>query len=190
MSTRGTVAKRLALAATAASLAALLFAAGRWSGAPAPARAQVKAPAPASSWRSPSPTPALTTTLPPAVAPPTPEGPTAAVPEPSSAAPAAPPGELVARVTEQARTSLGVQHAYMSSRCWPADGLPGGRDRATLHFDLTFDRAGREIARGIGEERRAPAGPLARCLRQLPGTQLEVPPPGANVRVRLAVAFP
>jgi hypothetical protein len=82
------------------------------------------------------------------------------------------------------------QRADLTARCWPAGGLRGGRSRAELRLNLTFDASGREIARGIMENRRAPSGELTSCLRKLRGTGLRVPPPGTIVAVTLPVTFP
>jgi hypothetical protein len=57
-------------------------------------------------------------------------------------------------------------------------------------FNLTFDGSGREIARGIGEDRRARAPEVASCLRRLPLGTLRVPAPGTRVGVRVALALP
>jgi hypothetical protein len=76
------------------------------------------------------------------------------------------------------------------SRCWPRGGLGGGRREATVTYDLTFDPGGREIARGMLEDRRAPAGEFGRCLRQLENTSLAVSPPGSFVTLRVPVTYP
>jgi hypothetical protein len=75
-------------------------------------------------------------------------------------------------------------------RCPSATGAHGARAGTKLTFNVTFDARGREIARGIMQDRRAPAKELAACLRKLPPTRLQISPPGRNVGVRVAVAFP
>jgi hypothetical protein len=106
------------------------------------------------------------------------------VPDPAAIAQA-----VVARATEQARDQIESLRAQIVSRCWPAGGLPGGRSSATLSFNVAFDAQGREIARGISEQRRAPAGEFARCLRKMEAP-LSISPPGTNVGVSFAVTFP
>jgi hypothetical protein len=98
--------------------------------------------------------------------------------------------EVVARSTQEARAQLEVHREAILSSCWPASGLPGGRKSAKLTLNVTFDAQGREIARGIVDDRKAPAGPFARCLQNLPQTKLSIEPPGANVAISMAVAYP
>jgi hypothetical protein len=74
------------------------------------------------------------------------------------------------------------------SRCWPRGGVDG-RSSARLTFNVTFDAQGREIARGITEDRRAPGGAFARCVREH-GTALAIAPPGTNIGVSLSMAYP
>jgi hypothetical protein len=126
---------------------------------------------------------------------PTATSPAALAPAPAGLAPAAPLspaalGDLQGRVRDSARGELELQRPYIVSRCWPTKGLPGGRESARLVFSLTFDAQGREIARGVSEDRRAPAGAFGRCLRLLRGTELSVPAPGRNVGVAFAMSFP
>jgi hypothetical protein len=122
-----------------------------------------------------------------------PEAPTARSARPLPApvafarAPRAAP-ELVARVAEEARAKIEEQRDYIASSC--GNGGADGRPAAKLTFNITFDAQGREIARGISEDRRAPAGEFGRCLRKLQGITLAVAPPGSNVGVSIPVAFP
>jgi hypothetical protein len=121
----------------------------------------------------------------------------AAGPAPAAGAAAADVKEAVAAapdvkeaVAAEARARLESLRGYISSRCWPEGGLPGGQQQTTLRLDLTFDRDGREIARGIRQDRRAPAAAFTACLRRLPGTRLEVSAPGRSVGVLVAMQFP
>ena len=98
--------------------------------------------------------------------------------------------ELQARVAEEVKAQLETLRPYIASRCPPSAVLKGGQASATLTVNSTFDAQGREIARGISEDRRSPAAELARCLRQLEGIALSVSPPGSNVGISVAVAFP
>jgi hypothetical protein len=97
---------------------------------------------------------------------------------------------LMAKVTRETQVQLESVQPELLKRCWPDDGLPGGRSGTTLTFSVTYDANGREIARGISEDRRAPAGALAACLRRMPAGALHIPAPGANVGVRVPLAFP
>jgi hypothetical protein len=118
----------------------------------------------------------------------------AAAPRPAApalaAAPAAParraPPEVVARVAAEAGLALEQARPDFVARCAPRDGPSG----AKLTFNVTFDASGREIARGISEDRRLRAPALASCLRRLPIGSLRVSPPGANVGVRVSMNLP
>lgn len=109
----------------------------------------------------------------------------AAAPEPRARA----TPELMARVAAEAGQSLDAVRAELVARCVPPDraGELGG---ARFTFNVTFDASGREIARGIGEDRRFRAPEVASCLRRLPLGTLRVSAPGANVGVRLALKLP
>jgi hypothetical protein len=181
-----------ALIASLTALATLLaFAGGRWAAdaaAPAglqhPARTRPPPPAPDArqadtTWRAPAS----------AEAPPAP--PPAPAANPLELTPQGrPTPALVTRVTEEASRQLESARAELLARCVPATGLPGGRATARFTFNVTFDASGREIARGISEDRRAPAPEVAGCLRRLPLGTLRVTAPGANVGVRLAMNLP
>jgi hypothetical protein len=174
----------LALAVVAVGLV-LAFALGRWSsGAPPEAAAAGPAAvAPAASEPS-------SGRQPPAAVPPRPALAGAPVsshpPEPARAL----TPQTVARVVEDAKARLEDLRPYIVSRCWPSGGLAGGRTSARLTFDITFDAEGREIARGVSEDRRAPAGEFGRCLRSLEGTALSIRAPGSNVGVSLSINYP
>lgn len=90
---------------------------------------------------------------------------------------------LVARVTDDARRALEEARTGLLARCAPA----GHRARARLTFNVTFDASGREIARGIAEDRTARAPEVASCLRKLPLGSLRVAAPGTSVGVRVAL---
>jgi len=119
---------------------------------------------------------------------------------PAAAAPVAPaeaqarPGRpspaLVAQVTEAARLGLEAARGDLVARCLPAGRVAPGAPAVPFTFHVTFDASGREIARGIGEDRRARAPEVAGCLRRLPLGTLRVAPPGTNVGVRVALSLP
>lgn len=97
--------------------------------------------------------------------------------------------EVEARVHEEARAGLERLRQQVVERCWPRDGLPGGRRQTTVTYNVTFDPTGREIARGILDDRRSPAGAFGGCLRRLEGTSLSVSPTGSYVTLRLPVTY-
>ncbi len=75
-------------------------------------------------------------------------------------------------------------------KCWdPALKLEPNPAIAKYTFDVTFDAEGREIARGISDDRSAERRDVAICLRELPPS-MQIPPPGALVRVELPLTFP
>jgi hypothetical protein len=112
----------------------------------------------------------------------------------TSAAPSTPAAdprtELLTRVREEAKAQLETYRNEVVSQCWPAKGLPKGARTATLTVNVTFDAQGHEIARGISEDRRAPAGEFGRCVRNLNGITLGISPPGSNVAVSIPVSYP
>ena len=108
----------------------------------------------------------------------------AAAPRRDAPAPAAP--TVVQRVTEEARAQIEAARDRLGERCAPRS-LQDGRAPARLVLNLTFDREGREIARGVIQDRRTRSAQLAGCLRELP--RLEVTPPSVNVGVAIPVTF-
>lgn len=179
---------QLLVSALAVAATLIAFALGRWAGdrqvaarPPSAGHADPAAPdgAAAGSWA--------------------PVAPRAAAPSPAPAvapAPAAAPSEerraraeTVARATEELSRSLEAARAGLAERCVPEARRAGGPP-ARVTFNITFDAAGREIARGISDDRRAPAPEVARCLRKLPMGALRVSAPGASVGVRVAMTLP
>jgi hypothetical protein len=111
-----------------------------------------------------------------------------AVPPPAPAAPPPTLGatspELVQRVAEEASGQIENLRSRLGARCAPRGGGDSPASRAVM--TLTFDRHGREIARGVAQGRAAASAELGGCLRSLP--PLEVSPPGANVGVTIRVS--
>lgn len=134
--------------------------------------------------------------------------PSARAGEPSQAAtpafaPAAAPSDLpplgqssmaVQAATQKAaletRTQLEAAKRDLVDRCWPAKGLPGGRTHTRVTFSVAYDAYGREVGRGISEDRRSPTGDLRKCLARLPMGTLRVSPPGSSVGVKVALNLP
>jgi hypothetical protein len=177
----------------AGALVLLAYAVGRWGAEPTtpPAVLQQEARAPYAD--TPSPVAPL---APPATAPrpvpsqPAPVAQTIAPAPPPPAPSTGPSPAVVARATEEAKANIETLRQQIVSQCWPAGGLKGGRTSAKLVFDVTFDAQGREIARGLRMDRRAPAGEFARCLSSMQGTSLSISPPGTTVRTGFEVTFP
>jgi hypothetical protein len=166
--------------------AAAIFAVGRWTAEDAsPPDTRRASPTPAArvasraAWAAPPPAAAPAAAI-------------AAAESPAAAAERRPQtkAEVVTRAAADTRYELEKLRADMLSRCWPAAGLTNGQETVRLTFHVAFDAQGREIARGISEDRRAPAGPLARCLRALPAGTLKIPPPGTRLGVKVPIVFP
>lgn len=172
--------KKLLIAVPLAAAAlALAFALGQWTADP---------PAPAPQQE----VPVARAEPPPPLVPPMPRPPPPAaqaarvfepVPPPPPPAPSSPTPEIVARVISDATVKLEDQRPQILARCPPGSG------GAQVTFNVTFDAQGREIARGISENRRARAGAFAKCLRDMDGMPLSIPPPGTNVAVSIPVSF-
>jgi hypothetical protein len=99
------------------------------------------------------------------------------------------PSEVEARVHHEVRAAIERLRPQVVARCWPSDGLPGGRRETTVTYDVTFDPAGREVARGVLAEGEAPAA-FGECLRRLETTSLSVSPTGNYVSLRFPVTYP
>jgi hypothetical protein len=94
------------------------------------------------------------------------------------------------RAAVETRQQLEAAKRDLVDRCWPAKGLPGGRTSARVTFSVAYDAYGREVGRGISDDRRAPSGELGRCLSRLPLGSLRVSPPGSSVGVKVALNLP
>jgi hypothetical protein len=176
-----------AAAAAAVAAVALAFGAGRWS-APS-SETSVPPPEPVLMKRTPEPLAVSAPAPAPAPAPIAATAPiTAPVPAPSAPHPPGLTPEVANRVNQEAKAQVEAQRERIVSRCWPRGA--SGRPRASVTYNLTFDAKGREIARGIAEDRRAPASEFAQCLRRLDRTAVAIAPPGTNVGLSFAVSYP
>jgi hypothetical protein len=167
----------------------LVFLVGRWTAdppPPAPAQQPVAEPAAPPRFEVEAPRAVRAAPVRPEQAPPV------SAPPPERPAPPAAPvtPELAQRVKAETVAQLELLRPEIVALCWPSGGLSRGRTSATVTFNITFDAQGREIARGITEDRRAPAGEFARCLRELPGMGLTIAAPGTNVGVAIPVSYP
>jgi hypothetical protein len=186
----------LAIAAAAALALALAFGAGRWTGSPPPA-ATAPAAAPSAADRPAPPDPPAPSAAPVARAGPRSGDPAAPADGVAPAQADAPPAQrtpvapdVLERLRLEVSASLEARRREDLARCWPKAGLPRGQASATVTYDLTFDPAGREVARGLSDDRRAPAGELGRCLSRSPGAPLTIPPQGTYLSLRVPVTYP
>lgn len=77
------------------------------------------------------------------------------------------------------------------STCRPRETLPRGQASATVTYNMTFNPDGREVGRGIVQDRRASAGKFGKCLGDLRGEKITIsPPPGTYVTIRVPVTYP
>jgi len=193
---QGRARRPLALAAGAALALGAAFVAGRCTGAPPPPSAPA---APTAVVPAAPPPGAAAAPVPAQPAPPSADA--AASPSATASGPAAPPAgpstlrtplppDALEQVRGEVAAGLEARRREDLARCWPRAGLPKGQPHATVLYDLTFDPAGREVARGISDDRRAPAGELGRCLSRAPGAALSIAPRGTYVSLRVAVTYP
>ncbi|MHB8872504.1 MAG: hypothetical protein ACYC8T_02350 [Myxococcaceae bacterium] len=150
---------------------------------PAPVSAP---PSPATFALAPAPTPALARALPPApvavtTAPLPPE------PVPSTAPPSP---EVMRRANEQAAAALDREHPRFLSQCWKPTPLPGMAPSARFTFQIVVDAEGKELARGISEDREEHRAGVGECLRNLPPEPLHIDPPGHTVTLDVPVVLP
>jgi hypothetical protein len=97
---------------------------------------------------------------------------------------------VAARVREEAVAQLEELRPHAVSSCWPREKLAKGPARTTLTYHVTFDPDGREIARGIADDRHAPAAGFASCVQRLRDNSLSVSRTGTYVSLRLPVSYP
>lgn len=101
--------------------------------------------------------------------------------------PPVPQAELEARAKDAALVAIAQKRPEWVARCWQGDaGLPP----LNLVFALGFDGSGKEVARGISDDRNAPPNEVAQCLRGMGVNDLIIPPPGRPVSIVVDVTFP
>lgn len=129
-------------------------------------------------------------------------GPSQPFPGPPSAIPAvAPPPPLIAAappqpatpsavVEQQAAAALSSHHDRLVKVCLqPSLQKNPTPPAARFRLNIMFDAEGRQIARGISEERDASRPDVTRCvLAELP--PLSIPPPGWKASVVTALSLP
>ncbi|WP_437332252.1 hypothetical protein [Sorangium sp. So ce394] len=111
---------------------------------------------------------------------------------PGERAPAAQRAPAVPReeVARQAARALEARRPALVERCYkPAIAARPAPREVKYVFNLTFDAQGRQIARGIIEDREASRPDVTACLATaLPPVAVE--PPGASVRVDVPFSLP
>ncbi|WP_437950070.1 hypothetical protein WME98_04100 [Sorangium sp. So ce296] len=111
---------------------------------------------------------------------------------PGEGAPAAQRAPAVPReeVARQAARALEARRPALVERCYkPAIAARPAPREVKYVFNLTFDAQGRQIARGIIEDREASRPDVTACLATaLPPVAVE--PPGASVRVDVPFSLP
>lgn len=95
--------------------------------------------------------------------------------------------EVEARAAADATVALEARRDRFVAAC---GGVDAGAVSQELTFSLAFDSQGREVGRGISDDRRAPANPVPECLRKLRDTPLKIEPPGEPVSVVVPFRFP
>jgi hypothetical protein len=126
----------------------------------------------------------------PAAAPPA--GPPQRPAAPAGAGLAPPPvsSGLRAQVQAAAAAALEQKRAELVQACWePSFKKSAEPPQAKYIYNMTFDPAGKEIARGISEVRGMERSDTGQCLRSMP-LDLRVPPPGAHVGVHVELMLP
>ncbi|WP_437303138.1 hypothetical protein [Sorangium sp. So ce388] len=126
-------------------------------------------------------------------APPVEAGPGAsAAPAERAGAPAPPSAKAVPRdeVARQAALALDAHRPALISRCYKPVIAAKPEPRAVKYvFNITFDAAGRQIARGLIEDQETARPEVTACLvAALP--PVAIPAPGANVRVDVPFSLP
>src|SRR5262249_45407761 len=107
--------------------------------------------------------------------------PAQAAPPPFAAPPAGPDRKAV---LANALKALDAYRPAILEKCFrPALATGAGPPRVKLRFNITFDAAGKQIARGLMQDRDAPRPELGDCAAGALPVNLEVPPPGAIVAV-------
>ncbi|WP_437630484.1 hypothetical protein [Sorangium sp. So ce854] len=105
-------------------------------------------------------------------------------------APPAAPGVPRDEVARQAARALDAHRQALVERCYrPAIAARPEPRTVKYVFNITFDARGRQIARGLIEDRETARPEVTACLvGALP--PVEIAPPGANVRVDVPFSLP
>jgi hypothetical protein len=97
---------------------------------------------------------------------------------------------LLAEYKAELAGQLEEQRPKVLSACRD-QALPRGQRSATVTYNVTFDPRGKEVGRGMVQDRRAPAGKLGKCIGRLrPDSTTLSRPPGTYVTLRVPVTYP
>jgi hypothetical protein len=112
-----------------------------------------------------------------------------ATPPARSTASPSPPAAPRLNTEGFAAAAVEYHRAELVKRCWEPQRAGGQSNPARMTLDITFGPDGTQLARGVLEERGAAPPEMTSCVQRiLP--PLQVPPPGASVRVALPLTLP
>jgi hypothetical protein len=116
----------------------------------------------------------------------------AALRPPSTGGPAPAPRPTASRseVARQVAGALDAHRAALAERCWrPSFQRDPAPPVVKYVFNFTFDADGRQVARGVAEDRETARPDVTSCITTaLP--PLVIPPPGASMYVEVPFALP
>lgn len=99
------------------------------------------------------------------------------------------PAATAKDVAKQAAAALEPHRRALVQACWPEKGGGQRAGQARYVWNFTFDASGKQITRGISEDRSNPHLGTASCLSQkLP--PIQVPPPGRVIHVEVPFQLP
>lgn len=109
--------------------------------------------------------------------------------------PPAPPASVAASVHQRghdnAARALARLHPHYLATCWqPAAALQPDPPSIALRFNLGFTPDGDLAAWGITEDRAINRPDVARCVREVPLSDLRIPAPGVPLAVEVTVTLP
>jgi hypothetical protein len=97
---------------------------------------------------------------------------------------------LSGRVIEQAKAKLEQQRASLKTKCWDGPAAKNPQPAASRFvWSFTFDAEGKQLARGISEDRATLRPGTSICL----STELEpfeIAPPGRSIEVKVDFQLP
>ncbi|HEY2775897.1 MAG TPA: hypothetical protein VGK20_17780 [Candidatus Binatia bacterium] len=102
--------------------------------------------------------------------------------------------QAILRAIRRARTdaagAMAAHKQLVVERCWKPS-VASSPDPASMRlvYDVTFSPDGRQIARGIDEDRERARADVAKCAATLP-LAMKIRPPGRSVRLQLVMDLP
>ncbi|EYF06021.1 hypothetical protein [Chondromyces apiculatus] len=104
--------------------------------------------------------------------------------------PPAAPRDVQMKVVEEVTAALEAQRATLVKECWePSFKKSTEPAKAKYLYNMSFNPAGTEIARGISEVRGMERADTAQCLRARP-IGIQVSPPGQHMGVEVELTLP